>query len=73
MADRWTAAPLALHADVGILGAGSMGVGIAQVVTVLDNLRALYGDPRYRVSPLLRRKAITGTAFHNVPNRTASN
>lgn len=31
-------------------------VGIAQVVTVLSNLAAAYGEDRYRVSPLLRRK-----------------
>ena len=31
-------------------------VGVAQVVTVLSNLAASYGEDRYRVSPLLRRK-----------------
>jgi 3-hydroxybutyryl-CoA dehydrogenase len=36
-------------------------VGIRQVVTVLANLVAAYGEDRYRVSPLLRRKlAATG-------------
>jgi 3-hydroxybutyryl-CoA dehydrogenase len=31
-------------------------VGLAHVVTVLSNLGAIYGEDRYRVSPLLRRK-----------------
>lgn len=30
-------------------------IGFDRVVDVLDNLHRLYGDPRYRVSPLLRR------------------
>ncbi len=33
--------------------------GHASVVTILDNLAAVYGDGRYRVSPLLRRRALT--------------
>ncbi len=39
-------------------------VGIAQVVTVLSNLAAAYGEDRYRVSPLLRRKLASGGRFH---------
>jgi 3-hydroxybutyryl-CoA dehydrogenase len=39
-------------------------VGIAHVVTVLSNLAASYGEDRYRVSPLLRRKLASGTKFH---------
>ncbi len=39
-------------------------VGMAQVVTVLSNLAATYGEDRYRVSPLLRRKLANGTTFH---------
>jgi 3-hydroxybutyryl-CoA dehydrogenase len=31
-------------------------VGLRQIVTVLANLAATYGEDRYRVSPLLRRK-----------------
>jgi 3-hydroxybutyryl-CoA dehydrogenase len=31
-------------------------VGLAHVATVLSNLGAIYGEDRYRVSPLLRRK-----------------
>ena len=40
-------------------------VGIAQIVTVLDNLAASYGEDRYRVSPLLRRKLAGGGRFHD--------
>lgn len=39
-------------------------VGLAQIVTVLHNLAATYGEDRYRVSPLLRRKHASGGRFH---------
>jgi 3-hydroxybutyryl-CoA dehydrogenase len=42
-------------------------VGLQQVVTVLANLAATYGEDRYRVSPLLRRKLAAnpeGARFH---------
>jgi 3-hydroxybutyryl-CoA dehydrogenase len=39
-------------------------VGVAHIVTVLSNLAATYGEDRYRVSPLLRRKLATGAGFH---------
>ncbi|WLI88483.1 3-hydroxyacyl-CoA dehydrogenase PaaH [Massilia sp. R2A-15] len=42
-------------------------IGVEQVVTVLSNLAAGYGEDRYRVSPLLRRKlagAPAGARFH---------
>ena len=39
-------------------------VGIAHVVAVLSNLAASYGEDRYRVSPLLRRKLANGSRFH---------
>jgi len=35
-------------------------VGLRQVVAVLSNLAAAYGEDRYRVSPLLRRKIAAG-------------
>jgi 3-hydroxybutyryl-CoA dehydrogenase len=40
---------------------------MGQVVTVLSNLAATYGEDRYRVSPLLRRKLAAdpqGARFH---------
>ena len=39
-------------------------VGMAHIVAVLSNLAAAYGEDRYRVSPLLRRKLANGTTFH---------
>ena len=39
-------------------------IGLDQVVTVLANLAASYGEERYRVSPLLRRKVAGGGRFH---------
>jgi 3-hydroxybutyryl-CoA dehydrogenase len=42
-------------------------VGLQQIVTVLTNLAATYGEDRYRVSPLLRRKLAAdpnGARFH---------
>jgi 3-hydroxybutyryl-CoA dehydrogenase len=39
-------------------------IGIGQIVTVLANLAASYGEDRYRVSPLLRRKHASGATFH---------
>jgi 3-hydroxybutyryl-CoA dehydrogenase len=42
-------------------------VGIAHIVAVLANLGATYGEDRYRVSPLLRRKLAAnpfGARFH---------
>jgi 3-hydroxybutyryl-CoA dehydrogenase len=41
--------------------------GIAHIVTVLANLGATYGEDRYRISPLLRRKLAAnpfGARFH---------
>lgn len=39
-------------------------VGLAHVVSVLHHLALGYGEDRYRVSPLLRRKLASGAAFH---------
>ena len=39
-------------------------IGVGHVVTVLHNLAAAYGEDRYRVSPLLRRKVAAGARFH---------
>ncbi|MFZ3289859.1 MAG: 3-hydroxyacyl-CoA dehydrogenase PaaH [Telluria sp.] len=39
-------------------------VGLAHIVTVLSNLAASYGEDRYRVSPLLRRKLANGARIH---------
>ena len=39
-------------------------LGPVFVAEVLDHLRAHYVDTRYRLSPLLQRKALTGATFH---------
>ena len=39
-------------------------VGIDHIVAVLHHLAQGYGEDRYRVSPLLRRKLATGANFH---------
>lgn len=44
-------------------------IGAAHIVTVLENMTALYGEDRYRTSPLLRRKALTGSTFHSHPQQ----
>lgn len=38
-------------------------IGTGRVLAVLDNMAAVYGDGRYRPSPLLRRKALTADRF----------
>ena len=35
-------------------------IGVARVRDVLANLAAHYGEDRYRVSPLIARRAVTG-------------
>jgi 3-hydroxybutyryl-CoA dehydrogenase len=40
-------------------------VGVRHVATVLDNLARAYGEDRYRVSPLLRRKQQSGARIHD--------
>jgi 3-hydroxybutyryl-CoA dehydrogenase len=39
-------------------------VGPAAILTVLDNLAGMYGEDRYRASPLLRRCVAAGRRFH---------
>ncbi len=39
-------------------------LGLAFVVEVLENLARHYGEDRYRVSPLLQRKAISGKSLY---------
>jgi 3-hydroxybutyryl-CoA dehydrogenase len=40
-------------------------IGVGVIEKVLDNMGQVYGDPRYRCSPLIRRKALTGSGFRN--------
>jgi 3-hydroxybutyryl-CoA dehydrogenase len=39
-------------------------VGVRHIVSVLENLAASYGEDRYRVSPLLRRREQGGAGIH---------
>jgi 3-hydroxybutyryl-CoA dehydrogenase len=39
-------------------------LGADLIVTILHNLHEHYGEPRYRVSPLLQRKAYNGATLH---------
>lgn len=39
-------------------------IGIAEVVQVLQNMAAWYGEDRYRISPLLQRTHLSGRNFH---------
>ena len=39
-------------------------IGLEHVLTVLDNLAAVYGEDRYRASHLIRRKVWSGAKFH---------
>jgi 3-hydroxybutyryl-CoA dehydrogenase len=47
------------------LGPLSLGdkYGTAHIVAVLDAMHDFYGDPRYRVSPWLRRRALLGASL----------
>ena len=40
-------------------------IGIGNVLRVLDNLQAAYGEDRYRPSLLLRRLHAEGRSFHD--------
>jgi 3-hydroxybutyryl-CoA dehydrogenase len=54
-----TAMRLAVNYPRGPL-AWAQAIGLERVVTVLANLAAGYGEDRYRVSPLLRRRLFAG-------------
>ena len=40
-------------------------IGLAQVLRILENLHASYGEARYRPSLLLRRRVAEGSLFHD--------
>ena len=46
--------------------------GAATVHSILTALHSAYGDPRYRPSPLLRRRALSGRALTSEPTDGAS-
>jgi 3-hydroxybutyryl-CoA dehydrogenase len=59
VADLETAVPVALGYPLGPLAWGDR-IGPRQVQRILDRMLALSGDPRYRASPWLRRRAEIG-------------
>lgn len=60
--DLETAVTLGLGYPAGPLTLGDR-VGAACVLEMLSNLQALYGDPRYRPSPWLRRRGALGLSL----------
>ena len=43
-------------------------LGATRVAVVLDNIRSAYGEDRYRVPAMLRRRATTGGSLREVAN-----
>lgn len=61
-ADLETAVKLGLAYPSGPLGMGDL-YGPASVLEVLFNMQTVYGDPRYRASPWLRRRGALGLSL----------
>ena len=61
-ADIDHAVTLGLGYRQGPLAMGD-ALGAARVLELLEGLHAFYGDPRYRASPWLRRRALLGVAL----------
>jgi 3-hydroxybutyryl-CoA dehydrogenase len=60
--DLDTAVQLGLGYPTGPLAMGN-GVGGASILEVLVNMQTVYGDPRYRPSPWLRRRGALGLSL----------
>jgi len=61
-ADIDAAVTLGLGYPRGPLAWGD-AIGASRVLTVLDALHSFYGDPRYRASPWLKRRALLGVSL----------
>jgi 3-hydroxybutyryl-CoA dehydrogenase len=61
-ADLETAVTLGLGYPVGPLALGNV-LGPSNVLEVLFNMQTVYGDPRYRPSPWLRRRGAIGLSL----------
>ncbi len=57
-----TGARLGLAYPQGPLALGD-AIGAGRILTILENLQKVYGDPRYRPSPWLRRRAQLGLSL----------
>ena len=64
-ADLETAVTLGLGYPHGPLAMGDL-YGSASILEVLFNMQTVYGDPRYRPSPWLRRRAALGLSLMHV-------
>jgi 3-hydroxybutyryl-CoA dehydrogenase len=64
-ADLETAVTLGLGYPLGPLAMGNL-YGPASVLEVLFNMQTVYGDPRYRPSPWLRRRGALGLSLLHV-------
>jgi 3-hydroxybutyryl-CoA dehydrogenase len=62
------AVTLGLGYPKGPLGMGD-AVGAAKILAILDAMLAFYGDPRYRASPWLKRRARLGVSLLNPDNQ----
>jgi 3-hydroxybutyryl-CoA dehydrogenase len=63
--DLETAVTLGLGYPMGPLAMGNV-LGPASVLEVLFNMQTVYGDPRYRPSPWLRRRGALGLSLMHV-------
>ena len=61
-----TAAGLGLGYPLGPLAMGDRW-GPSNILEVLFNMQTVYGDPRYRPSPWLKRRALLGVSLTTVP------
>ena len=67
VADIDTAARLGLGYPEGPLSMGDR-IGAGVLLEILENLQIVYGDPRYRPSPWLRRRAMLGLSLLHEEN-----
>lgn len=52
-----------MNYQMGPLARGD-AIGVRNLLIVLENLHAGYGEDRYRPSPLIRQRAFAGSSLH---------